>query len=262
MSVDYRCLTCNKVETDVRDCIANGHRVDERSASRSWVPNSPRIPFGGPAVNVGPVPGGPATDCPSGFGQHATLPPLVHSDAGHPEPLSDLSQPHGVTIGHASTVSKVLTEGQCRTDNQYMAATARVGENLMNATSDECCISGVCDWHNAINQGRPEVLLEPRLTGLCHEHGVWTHDDSGDVECCLCSSNPCDGVDLQMAVEHARIDYWRGQRDGIFLARQILSEAMVAHAPEPNPSSVTRPLRRTAPTYAPREGGNIDEPPF
>lgn len=129
----------------------------------------------------------------------------------------------------------------------------------MTATS-ECCVSGVCDYHNAVNQGRPEILLDPRPMGLCHEHGVWSHDDSGDVECCICSRNPCDGVDLQMAIEHAQIDRWSGVLHGIFLARQVISEAMASRAPEPNP--VCDAGVETHRAHYALVRGDIDEPPF
>lgn len=40
-----------------------------------------------------------------------------------------------------------------------------------------------------------------RVSAHC-EHGVWTHDDSGDVECCVCSQAPCGGVTVADMVRH------------------------------------------------------------
>lgn len=71
-------------------------------------------------MNVRPVPGRSPADCPPGLGQYAALPPLVDGDASDAELLGDLGQPDGLAVVHQATVSKVLTQGQRRTDNQYM----------------------------------------------------------------------------------------------------------------------------------------------
>jgi hypothetical protein len=45
---------------------------------------------------------------------------LVDGDASYTEALGDLGQTDRLAVVHAPSVSKVLTEGQRRTDNPYM----------------------------------------------------------------------------------------------------------------------------------------------
>src|SRR5437899_2388004 len=71
-------------------------------------------------MNVGPVPRRPATDCPSGVRQDATLPPLIDGDASDAEPLSDLGQAHGLAVVHEKDCIESLDGRLARTDNPYM----------------------------------------------------------------------------------------------------------------------------------------------
>lgn len=94
-------------------------------------------------MNVGPVPGGPATDRPAGLGHYATVPPDVHCGPLYPQPLCDFSDAYRVAISHEKTVAKVLTVDQGCSDNQYMTETRYMAEATVNGrtTKIENCRS-------------------------------------------------------------------------------------------------------------------------
>lgn len=89
-------------------------------------------------MNVGPVPGGPATDRPARLGKHTALPPLVNGNAGHPQLLGDLGQAHGLAILHGKNRTESLDTALVRTDNQYMTQT----ENSTKTAPCGCTFQG------------------------------------------------------------------------------------------------------------------------
>lgn len=100
---------------------------------------------------------------------------------------------------------------------------------------------------------------------VCCEH--WSgHGEDGWPECCLCSASPCATATIQTAIEHGKYDYWRGRLAGVYLARQVLSDAIGSAAP------ADRPLDPPDAAYDAAVDsfhtawvivrGDIDEPPF
>lgn len=111
---------------------------------------------------------------------------------------------------------------------------------------------------------KPEQFCYPMPKVCCEHWSGW--GENGSPECCLCSANPCDKATLQGALEHSKLDHWRGRLDGVFLARQVLSDAIGAAAP------ADRPLDRPDAVYDAAVDafhvawtivrGDVDEPPF
>lgn len=109
----------------------------------------------------------------------------------------------------------------------------------------------------------PESYM-PAAPKVCCEHWCGQGED-GWPECCLCSDNPCDSVTVEKALDHGSYDRWQGQRDGIFLARQALSDEIAEAVPDIDP------VWHTPEDAALVDGlsaaytivrGDVDEPPF
>ena len=110
----------------------------------------------------------------------------------------------------------------------------------------------------------PEQHL-PHSPRVCHDHWSGFGED-GWAECCLCGDNPCEAVTVADAVRHGEYRYWRGQLDGVFLARSVLSDAIAAAAPPDRPTGVSDEVYDAAVEAFHAAWvivrGDVDEPPF
>jgi hypothetical protein len=101
----------------------------------------------------------------------------------------------------------------------------------------------------------PEFYCYP-APKVCHEHWSGQGGD-GWAECCMCSANPCDDVAIPVAIEHGKLDHWRGRLDGVFLARSCLSNAIRA-LPQKDRPEATDALDAAWTLVR----GSVDDPPF
>lgn len=61
-----------------------------------------------------------------------------------------------------------------------------------------------------------------------HEHGVYYGNDNWDADCCICSDNPCNAVDVERMRQHLR---WNQEQSDRYVAYVIEHKGVLPDAP-------------------------------